>query len=116
MGKTEQQIHVSQTFISNSYIQIYFLGSDVAGKDISQTLPSLKGVKQGYVLEPLLYIFYINVLVNSLSNPNFHLPKLDNHKISLLMYVDDIAILPRTPVVLRRALKTFAHYCEVNVK
>lgn len=41
---------------------------------LSDSMPTLKAVKQGCILAPLLFIFSLNDLVNSLNNLSFHPP------------------------------------------
>ncbi|XP_077774296.1 vomeronasal type-2 receptor 26-like [Podarcis muralis] len=51
-------------------------------------------------------------MVGHLHNINIHPPKLARRHISVMLYVDDAAILSRTPFGLKRALGTLTQYCK----
>ena len=79
---------------------------------LSDKVPTYNGVKQGCILAPLLFNFYINSMVTALSHPEFHPPKLANRHISLLLYADDAVLISQTPIGLKRALYALAQYCK----
>lgn len=81
---------------------------------LSNTIPTQRGVRQGCILAPLLFNFYINSLVEHLTKPEFHPPKIAHRHLSLLLYADDAALISRTPVGLRRALQALATCCQEN--
>ena len=78
---------------------------------VSKAIETEKGVKQGCILAPSLFNYYINDMIPHLSDINFHPPKLAGNQVSVLLYADDAAILSRTPIGLKRAMKTLAAYC-----
>ena len=82
---------------------------------LTKAIPIGKGVRQGCILAPLLFNFYVNDMPHYLSNLDFHPPKLAGKHVSVLLYADDAAIISRTPIGLRRALKTLAAYCRDNL-
>nr|XP_016853653.1 PREDICTED: uncharacterized protein LOC107983669 [Anolis carolinensis] len=51
-------------------------------------------------------------MVEQLHNMDFHPPKLAGRHISILLYADDAALISRTPIGLKRALKSLAQYCR----
>lgn len=75
-------------------------------------VPVCKGVKQGCILAPVLFNFYINDMVNCLSSPDFHAPKLADKSISVLLYADDAILLSRTRIGLNRLIGEFSAYCR----
>ena len=79
---------------------------------LSNQVSVLNGVRQGCILAPTLFNFYINGLVGNLSNPNFHQPKLASRPISTLLYADDAVLLSTTCVGFRRLLRSFSTYCN----
>ena len=79
---------------------------------LTQRVPTQLGVKQGCVLAPLLFNYFINDIISKLSSSDFHPPKLADRPISILLYADDALILSRTPVGVRRALRSLAQYCK----
>lgn len=72
---------------------------------LTSATESKKDVKQGNILAPLLFNFYINSMVDYKFNANCH-PKLAESHISALLYADAAAILSRTHIGLKRALRT----------
>lgn len=81
---------------------------------LTNPVTTQKGVKQGCILAPLLFNFYINTLVDHLSSTDVHPPRIAGRHVSILLYADDAAILSRTPIGLRRALWKLTTYCEEN--
>lgn len=81
---------------------------------LTNVVPTLRGVRQGCILAPLLFNYYINSLVDQLTNPDNHLPKIAERRLAVLLYGDDAAILSRTPIGLMRALQRMEACCEEN--
>lgn len=53
-------------------------------------------------------------MIGNLSRVDPHPPTLADQKILALLYADNTVWLSRTPVGLRRALKEFGHYHDMN--
>ena len=73
-----------------------------------------KGVKQGCILAPCLFNLFLNDLAPTLSETAGHSPRLGTTKVPLLFYADDVVLLSRTRVGLKRLLKCFAEFCTFN--
>ena len=83
------------------------------GDNKTRSFSYSKGVRQGCILSPLLFNFYINNLPysfqNALSDP-FVLP--NGTKINSLLYADDLIILSRSKTGLQNCLNTLSSYCK----
>ena len=83
--------------------------------DQTQTGPFsyARGVRQGCILSPLLFILFINDIPFSfekiLSDPCV-LP--NGAKLNSLLYADDLVILSRSKIGLQNCLKTLSSYCS----
>lgn len=67
-------------------------------------------MKQGCIVAPLLFIFNINSIVETLMNLDFHPPTIVKRPIPMLFYADGTANLSYTKVGLRRALCALSTY------
>jgi len=74
---------------------------------------TLLGLQQGAVLSCYLFAFYLNDLPEIIkdNNPDGGVD-IDNTRIWLLMFADDIVFLSNTPVGLQESLDLFYDYCE----
>lgn len=81
---------------------------------LSKAVSAQKGVKQGCILAPLLFNYYINGMVSHLPNPHFHSSKLPDRRISIPLYIDNSIFLSRTPISLKRTWIAFGNYCRIN--
>ena len=79
---------------------------------LTKQIKTYKGVKQGCLLAPLLFIFYINNLESHLESTDCHPPKLAGQDIPAFLYANDVVMLSRTLVGLNSALAELAKYCE----
>ena len=83
------------------------------GDNKTRSFSYSSGVRQGCILSPLLFNFYINNLPysfqNALSDP-FVLP--NGTKINSLLYDDDLIILSRSKTGLQNCLNTLSSYCK----
>ena len=70
----------------------------------------LCGLKQGCILSPLLFNIYINDLVDTLNRSGCGI-KLDNDRISCLLYADDIALLAENEKDLQDMLDIVHTWC-----
>lgn len=75
---------------------------------LTQPILVNKGVRQGCILAPLSFNFYINSLITSFDDLALHPPKFANRHVPVLAYSDDVLILSRTHVGMRRALRHLA--------
>lgn len=88
---------------------------------LSKPFKSERGVKQGDVLSPILFNFYINDIVNTFeSKPNTKPVIIENVSINILLYADDIVILSEDEQGLQNCLNELFQYfsnwkLELNV-
>ena len=68
------------------------------------------GLRQGYVLSPLLFIVYMN-WIEKCSQPD-ECATIGNCKISRLLFADDLVLLSSTESGLQHALNSFADACN----
>ena len=69
------------------------------------------GLRQGCNLSPYLFNMYVNDLPNLLGKANCNPVLLDNTKINILMYADDMLLLSYSEHGLQRALNILQIYC-----
>lgn len=60
--------------------------------NLSEPISTYKGVRQGCLLAPFLFNFYINNIVSYLDSPSLYPPKLQLHVPILLYAVDAVLI------------------------
>ena len=78
------------------------------------------GVRQGCPLSPSLFNLFLNDLPEIFTNECVPV-MLDSQNISVLMYADDIVLLPESPIGLQNCLNNLLEYClqwklSVNLK
>uniref|UniRef100_A0A670KKD3 Reverse transcriptase domain-containing protein n=1 Tax=Podarcis muralis TaxID=64176 RepID=A0A670KKD3_PODMU len=81
---------------------------------LSDSFPLNKGVKQGCLLAPFLFNFYINDIVTTMKALNQSAPSLQQLKIPILLYPDDMVILSLTKLGLNNTLRGLMTYCDTN--
>ena len=80
---------------------------------ISVPFPSESGVKQGDVLSPLLFNFFIDDLTQELTGSAFDPVVIGNTSTNILLYADDIVLLSQSKEGLQNCLNTLYDYCSV---
>ena len=84
------------------------------GNKFSKPFKTNRGVRQGCVLSPLLFILFLSDLQELLDRSKDNV-KLDKDiEISCLMWADDILILSETKEGLQRKLDSLAEYSKLN--
>jgi hypothetical protein len=71
------------------------------------------GLKQGYILSPLLLKLFINNLVDEMKKLNVGV-KLDNEEICVLLYADDVVSLCENESDLQKILDVLSTWCNTN--
>ena len=71
------------------------------------------GLKQGCLLSPLLFNFYINDLVDNLKFLDLGV-NIDGEKVSVLLYADDIVLLSENENDMQRLLDVISEWCNDN--
>lgn len=63
---------------------------------LSENFDTYMGVKQGEPLSPLLFIFFVNDMYESLNSADVPCITLDEMQIFLLLFADDLALFSYT--------------------
>ncbi len=71
------------------------------------------GLRQGCILSPLLFNMYINDLAMYMKSLNVGV-SLNNEKVCILLYADDIVLLAETPQDLQTLLHALHDWCKLN--
>ena len=93
---------------TNTWVRVR-LGS---GFSVSRKVYTVKGVKQGCVLAPFLFNIYLADLSKNLNKEESHSPKIGAHRVSNLMYADDVVLLSYTKIGLQRLIDGVEKYSE----
>ena len=88
---------------------------------ITELFHSERGVKQGDVLSPLLFNFYIDDLVKALNTRETDPVSINGNSLNILLYADDIVILSESKTGLQNSLNILSNFCstwklQVNTK
>jgi hypothetical protein len=78
----------------------------------TESFKSEVGTRQGCNLSPLVFIIFINDLIDLLKMYNCNPIKLNDQNISLLLFADDIVCISETASGLQRALNLLDQYCK----
>jgi hypothetical protein len=78
---------------------------------LSENFDTYMGVKQGEPLSPLLFIFFVNDMYESLNSADVPCFTLDEMQIFLLLFADDLALFSYTEEGLQLLLNKLAIYC-----
>ncbi|XP_061444037.1 3 beta-hydroxysteroid dehydrogenase type 7 isoform X1 [Rhineura floridana] len=81
---------------------------------LSQKNLMRRGVKQGCILAPFLFNFFINDIVPAMSSPSFFPPSIKDRKVPVLLYADDLLLLSQNRLGFKRMLSQFQTYCATQ--
>ena len=79
---------------------------------LTEPIETNVGLKQGCVLSPLLFNFYINDLPAVFSNQECDPITIYNENLNCLMYADDLVLLSTTAEGLQNCLNKLGDYCQ----
>ena len=83
-----------------------------ANDSFSKSFPQSRGVRQGCNLSPLLFSLYANDLESYLScNPSGYC-QLNNYKLHLLKFADDIVLLANSREGLQNSINRLEEFCD----
>ena len=92
-----------------------------AGGVLSDAFDNLLGVIQGEPLYPLLFLFFINDIIDDISTDTADgIVTMNDYLIYLILFADDTVLLGKTPEILQHLLDKLFIYCrkwniEVNI-
>ena len=78
---------------------------------LSAPFSSERGVKQGDVLSPLLFNYFINNLVDDLNKDNTDPVVTEDTSVNILLYADDIVLLSQSKEGLQNSLNILHDFC-----
>ena len=84
---------------------------DIPSVGRSAPFDSTMGVKQGCPMSPTLFGLYIDQLETHLQHHVQDAPDLQGQKVSMLLYVDDIVLLSKSPAGLQHLLHVLQLFC-----
>ena len=83
-----------------------------ASNTLSSSFPCRKGVKQGCNLSPLLFSLYISDLESYLEANNSGKITLENLKVQLLLFADDLVLLADSEQGLQQSMNRSDEFCN----
>ena len=87
------------------------------GKEKTKEVRMRKGLRQGSVLSPILFILYVNDLIDELQESSEGIPTLGlppHHKTANLMFVDDLHLMADTIEALEKLILIVVRYAKEN--
>ena len=84
------------------------------GEMLSESFDNFLGVKQGEPLSPLLFLFFINDLIEDMDvSTSEHIVNLNGILIYLILFADDTVLFAKSPEKLQEMLNKF-YNLDVN--
>ena len=68
------------------------------------------GVRQGDTLSPTLFAIYNHILAKEIINLNLGI-NINNYRLSILLYADDMVLIANTETYLQKMLTTMYDWC-----
>ena len=110
LGIDPRLLQLIQKLYSNTSCRIR-LGRDGT---LSEHVSTNRGVKQGCVLAPTLFNLFINDLAPLLANLDSHCPKIGSLPVPILLYADDMVLISRTKIGLKRLIQGCISYLHTT--
>ena len=95
--------------LRNMYEKVLY--SVRSGNEVTDAFPSKTGVKQGCILSPLLFNLFVADLPDIFTN-DCDPAILFDHKLSCLMFADDLVLFSESAEGLQNALVKLQNYCD----
>ena len=81
--------------------------------NLSNAFDNFLGVKQGELLSPLLFLFFINDIIQDIhADDSDGIFKLNNYLIYLILFADDTVLFSKSPETLQILLDKLSVYCR----
>ena len=71
------------------------------------------GLKRGDPSSPLLFMLFVNDIIDNINSDLEHTFTLNELKLFLIMHADDQVVFARSPETLQRILKDIEDYCNI---
>ena len=81
---------------------------------LTNDIKCTKGLKQGCLLSPILFILFLNDLKEMLLKEDLHFCSINNQTISHLLYADDFILFSFSKIGLQKQLNCLQKYCITN--
>ena len=117
IGLSSKMLHMLQSIYRNAKSMVHCNNS----RSYSKLFPQSKSIHQGCNLSPLLFSLFMNDLESYLNcNPSGSC-QLNNHRLRLLMFADDIILLTDTETGPQNSTKRLEEFCNgwelsINIK
>ena len=79
----------------------------------SSFFSSFNGLKQGDPSSPLLFMLFINAIVQNINVGLDQIFTVDDMKLFLMLYADDAVVFAKSPIVLQSILYDIESYCTL---
>ena len=82
-------------------------------RSMYSVVESCNGLKQGDLSSPLLFMLFINDIMQNINSNLEHIFIIDIMRLFLLLYADDAVVFAKSPEVLQSILNDIESYCTL---